>query len=79
MAQLVFKTSMHCDGCVKTVSAALQKIKGIENWKADLNNKNKLLIVEADASLESAIMQEVEAAGYRIELLKKGIFKRLFT
>ncbi len=79
MSKMVFKTNMHCDGCVAKVGSALEKIEGIKTWSTDLDNPDKLLIVEAEESVRIEIMKAVSEAGYRIEEKKKGIFRKWFS
>ncbi len=80
MTQLIFKTNMHCEGCVASVNSAMEKLESIESWHTDLNDKNHLLVVEADESQKEVIMQAVIDAGYSIETLeikkKKSWFRR---
>jgi len=78
MAQLIFKTNMHCEGCVASVNNAMEKLDGITSWHADLNDKNHLLLVEADESKTEEIIHAVSDAGYSIEPVEKKKKKSWF-
>ena len=47
----------------------MNEIKGISNWKVDMNSNDKVLEVEADASIEAEIIRAVTGAGYQITRL----------
>ena len=47
-----YKTNINCAGCVARVTPLLNSLKGIEKWKVDTNNKDKLLEINGEISPE---------------------------
>jgi copper chaperone len=67
MQTLKFKTSLKCDGCIKSVTPYMNEIKGIISWKADLKHPEAILEVIAEDVDENLIIKAVNKAGHRIE------------
>ncbi|HAC15862.1 MAG TPA: hypothetical protein DCE78_07960 [Bacteroidetes bacterium] len=67
MKTLKFKTNIKCSGCIATVTPHLNALDGVENWKVDLENPEKILSVESTGATESQIIDSVITAGYKIE------------
>lgn len=65
-----FKTNINCSSCVQKVTPFLNGQEGIEEWKVDTNNPNKVLTVETDKLTEEDVKQVVIEAGFKIESLK---------
>ena len=61
METLKFKTNIKCSGCIATVTPVLDKTAGKDNWKVDLEDRNKTLTIVTDASDEqvAAALKEV--------------------
>lgn len=57
---------MHCEGCVKRIENVLTKIKGIENFKVNLEEKSVYLEVKNDKVLNEA-KQKIENLGFEVE------------
>lgn len=64
-----FKTSINCGGCVAKVTPLLNAAEGIENWKVDTDNPDKVLTVTTSLP-EDAVMETVKKAGFKIEPLQ---------
>jgi len=62
-----FKTNINCGGCVASVKPYLDNVEGISTWEVDTNNKDKVLIVEAEGITEKKIIETVQKAGFKIE------------
>jgi len=73
MKVIKFKTSLKCGGCVNAVSPFLNKINDIQEWKVDLNNPDKPLIVSTESNsiieLQDKIQKAFKTAGYKAELI----------
>jgi copper chaperone len=67
MKTLKFKTNIKCGGCIATVTPHLNALDGVENWKVDLENPDRVLSVESSRATESQIIDSVITAGYKIE------------
>lgn len=57
---------MHCEGCVKRIENVLSKVKGIENFKVNLEEKSAYLEVKNDKVLNEA-KQKIENLGFEVE------------
>lgn len=66
-----FKTNIHCGNCVRTVTNFLNDVEGIEQWKVDTDNPDKILTVTGTAST-AAIVEAIEDAGFDIEVVTAG-------
>ena len=65
---LQFKTNINCDGCIAKVTPFLNEIDEITKWEVDTTNKDKILSVQTESTKER-IIQKVQEAGFKIELL----------
>jgi copper chaperone len=60
-----FKTNIKCGGCIAKVTPSLNEIAGVEGWKVDTENPQKILTISADKGLTSAVViKAVEQAGF---------------
>ncbi|ARS34481.1 heavy-metal-associated domain-containing protein [Pontibacter actiniarum] len=64
-----FKTNINCGSCVKAVTPHLNKLEGVQEWKVDTDNPNKVLEVKADTADAQTIRSTVEKAGFKAEQL----------
>lgn len=71
MSTLQFKTNIDCGGCVARVTPRLNETKGIQSWKVDTDNPDKILTVETEALGSENIIEVVKKVGFSIEPLKK--------
>ncbi|WP_257667584.1 heavy-metal-associated domain-containing protein [Parapedobacter tibetensis] len=66
-AQLKFKTTINCSGCVASVTPSLDHVVGEGHWQVDTVNPDKILSVESDNATAEEIVEAVKKAGYHIE------------
>lgn len=64
-----FKTTINCGGCVKAVTPHLNKLDGVEEWKVDTDNPDKVLEVKTNTLEPATIKSTVEKAGFKAEQL----------
>lgn len=64
-----FKTNIKCGGCIATVTPFLNAAKGIIKWTVDTTASDKILTVTSNGILESEIIEIVQKAGFKIEVL----------
>ena len=69
MNVLVFKTNMVCDGCKRTVAAALSHFETGIRWNVDLNDCDRVLRVETATISPDAIIRVMHDAGFVCEEL----------
>jgi copper chaperone len=69
MKTLKFKTNVNCGGCISTVTPHLNEIKGISKWSVDTANPQKILTVETEETTSAEIINALNAAGYKAELV----------
>ena len=62
-----FKTTINCGSCIKAVTPHLNKLEGVEEWKVDTNNPDKVLEVKTDSLDPQQIKSTVEKAGFKAE------------
>ncbi len=65
MSTLKFKTNIKCTGCLSKISPTLDQVKGIDKWKVNLNDENKMLIIETEKLSASEVIQIVEETGFK--------------
>lgn len=68
---LQFKTNINCGGCVAKVTPFLNDAEGLCHWDVDTVNPNKILSVHSDGISEQEIIQKVQEAGFKIELINQ--------
>ena len=72
MAKTTLKIEgMMCEGCVKTVTEALQKVAGVEN--VDVSLKANKATVQHNGASDEALISAVVDAGFRASV-KHGLF-----
>ena len=69
MKTLKFKTNVNCGGCISNVTPHLNEIKGIAKWSVDTGNPQKILTVETNETSSAEIINALNAAGYKAELV----------
>ena len=62
-----FKTTINCGNCVKAVTPHLNKVEGVEEWKVDTANPDKVLEVKTNSVDAQTIKSTVEKAGFKAE------------
>jgi len=68
---LQFKTNINCGGCVAKVTPFLNEADGISHWEVETTNKYKILSVHSDGITKEEVIQKVQEAGFKIELLNQ--------
>jgi copper chaperone len=66
---LKFKTNINCSGCVEKVTPFLNDADGICHWDVDTTNRDKILSVHSEGITEEDVIQKVQEAGFKIEIL----------
>ena len=66
---LKFKTNINCSGCVEKVTPFLNDANGICHWDVDTTNRDKILSVHSEGITEEDVIQKVQEAGFKIEIL----------
>ncbi|MBK0401867.1 heavy-metal-associated domain-containing protein [Adhaeribacter sp. BT258] len=69
MKDLKFKTNINCGSCVANISPFLDKAEGINEWKVDTTNAQKILTVSTANLNEAEVIKLVQEAGYKAEKL----------
>lgn len=64
MKKIKFETNLKCQGCVDTLSAHINELDFVKDWKVDLASDKKILIVQGDSIDKNAIQEKVAAAGF---------------
>jgi len=69
MATLQFKTNINCGGCIARVTPRLNEVRGIQSWKVDTDNPDKILTVETETLTNEPIIEAVKKVGFQIQPL----------
>ncbi|MCS6966271.1 MAG: heavy metal translocating P-type ATPase [Candidatus Kapabacteria bacterium] len=64
----VFRTTLHCNGCVEAIRPELRSIPDIYRWEVRLEHPNKLLIVDASTDITAPVLAILRQRGYTAEL-----------
>jgi copper chaperone len=64
-----FKTSLKCNGCIRAITPGLESLNLIEHWSVDLDQPDKILVVEAQSDITDMVIESVKKAGYAISRL----------
>jgi copper chaperone len=64
-----FKTTINCGSCVRAVTPHLNNLEGVEAWKVDTENPDKVLEVTTASLDAQTIKTSVEKAGFKAEQL----------
>ncbi|MEH6679536.1 MAG: heavy-metal-associated domain-containing protein [Sediminicola sp.] len=67
MKKIRFKTNINCSSCVRTVTPFLNDLDGLESWKVDTEDMDKILEVEVEEGDGSEVGDAVKKAGFTIE------------
>lgn len=66
-----FKTNINCGECVAKVTPFLNEAEGVCHWEVDTTIKDKILSVHSKGITEQEVIQKVQEAGFKIELLNQ--------
>ncbi len=67
METVIFKTNMKCSGCIEKVTPGLNELLGKDNWKVDLQNPGKTLMVTGEDMITRDVQSVIERAGFKVE------------
>lgn len=68
MNTLKFKTNIQCNGCIEKGAPYLDKQHQINEWKVDLEHKDRILTVQSTSELNAEEVKEaLREAGYKAE------------
>ena len=70
MEVLVFKTNVRSKKHINVIANELQQFEDINRWNFDLQDKDKILRVEADDLSPAIIERTLQKAGYFCEELE---------
>ena len=69
METIKLKTNIKCGGCIATVTPFLNQTAGEGNWHVDMKDPNKILTITTNGVTPGAVVQAVQQAGYKAEVL----------
>ncbi len=65
---LKFKTTIHCGGCIATVTPALKMIQAIDSWEVDTSSADKILTVRTNVPVSAdIIISSLKEKGFQAE------------
>lgn len=70
MSKIQFKTNIKCGGCIAKITPHLDQASGVKNWEVDTDNPNKILSVDLEGIDSNDLIQLVQDAGFKAELLE---------
>jgi copper chaperone len=70
MKTLQFKSNIKCAGCISAVQNDLNNLQGVSRWEVDIAHPDKILTVESETGDEKAVVDTLQALGYKAEPLK---------
>ena len=65
-----FKTTINCGGCVAKVTPVLDEAEGVQEWKVDTDNPDKILTVKSNGITEDKVIEKIKSRGFKIEPVK---------
>lgn len=71
MKQYVFRTNAKCSGCTARIDATLSPLLTAGSWSFDLSSPDRTLTVTDAPVSAQKIVEAVQSAGYRAELLSE--------
>jgi copper chaperone CopZ len=66
---MVFKTTINCSSCIRSISPSLNSSVGEGNWSVDIENPDKLLTVSNAGFTPDMVKHIVEEAGFEAALI----------
>jgi len=64
-----FKTNINCTNCLAKVTPFLDRKEGIQSWKVDIDNPDKILTVETEALNAEDIVKTIKRTGFEAEVI----------
>lgn len=65
MKTLRFKTNINCSNCKEKVSNFLNNEPTIQKWDVDVDNPEKILIVEGEKVTDEIVISTIAKAGFK--------------
>lgn len=65
-----FKTTINCGGCTAKVTPVLDEAEGIQEWKVDTDNPDKILTVKSNGITEDKVIEKIKSRGFEIESIQ---------
>lgn len=66
-ADLRFKTTLNCGGCVSKVKPDLDNAPGIRHWNVDTDNTDKVLTVSPKGITSEEVIAIIKSKGFHAE------------
>lgn len=73
-----FITNINCGNCVAKVTPELNELQGLDEWKVDTGDKDKILTASGNQLEEEKVIEAVKRAGFSAKPKKEGILNTLF-
>jgi copper chaperone len=70
MSKFQYKTNIKCGGCIAKVTPFLDQAAGVKKWEVDTDNPNKILSVELEGMDSNTLIQLVQEAGFKAEVIE---------
>lgn len=67
---VTFKTTMHCDNCVRKVTENLSFLRGVKDLKISLDEKTVTITYDPARTNEQALAEAIRKLGYEVEKLE---------
>ena len=67
MEGMKFKTNIKCSGCIAAVTPFLNKAVGEKSWNVDVQNPDKVLMIDRQDVPADDVVKAVQDAGYKAE------------
>ncbi|MGE4542451.1 MAG: heavy-metal-associated domain-containing protein [Bacteroidales bacterium] len=67
MKTIQFKTNINCSNCLAKVTPFLDRKEGIQSWRVDIDNPNKILTVETELLDAGDIVKTIKRTGFEAE------------
>lgn len=69
---VTFKTSLHCDKCVKKVNENISFEKGVKDLSVSLSEKKVTICYDPSKTDEATLAKAIEKLGYSAEKVETG-------
>ena len=69
MKTIQFKTNINCTNCLAKVTPFLDRKEGIQSWKVDIDNPDKILTVETEQLDAEDIVKTIKRTGFEAEVI----------
>jgi copper chaperone len=66
---LTFKTNVKCNGCKQAIAKYLDEDPGIQSWRVDIFDPDRLLTVQGEEVTAEKVISLLRQAGYSGELV----------